>query len=163
VLAVAILSGFFAAHAVWSISDGEMLIPIYAYLDESDQRHLERLDAVPADVAVKQARDQLDRNPHKAKCAVLIYDGYMTIAGVKTDALMLEIRDYSDSPKSVRIAIPYSPKSEKSAFVVYRPKLVEFPGPADETARKFLEAFWQGVEDHKQGSAVWNAHIDQSR
>ena len=112
---------------------------------------------------LRGGQEQLDRNPHKAKCAVLIYDGYLTLAGVRTDALMLEIRDYSESRKPVRIAIPYSPKSDKSAFVVYRPKIVEFPGPADEHAQKFMEVFWQGVENHKQGFAVWSAHIDQSR
>ena len=37
------LAGFFAAHAVWCVSDGETLIPIFGYPDKNGQRVLNRL------------------------------------------------------------------------------------------------------------------------
>ena len=43
VIAAARLAGFFAAHAIWSVSDGATLIPILAYTTESGERHMERL------------------------------------------------------------------------------------------------------------------------
>jgi hypothetical protein len=37
------LAGFFAAHAVWCVSDGETLIPMLAYTNENNERQMERL------------------------------------------------------------------------------------------------------------------------
>ena len=36
------LAGFFGAHAIWCISDGETLIPMLGYTDENDKRILNR-------------------------------------------------------------------------------------------------------------------------
>jgi hypothetical protein len=156
----ALLAGFFAAHAVWSVSDGEALVPIYAYVDASGQRTLERLASESLQASVDSGKALLEKNPHKAQCAVLIYDGYVTLSGHKQDALILVVRDYSSS-RSVLLAIPYSPKTGTTAFTVFRPKILQFP--AADSAQEFIEAFWRGVEEHKRGFAVWNAHIDQSQ
>lgn len=54
------LAGFFAAHAIWSVSDGETLIPMLAYTTEGGDRKMERL-----------VGDDLDESPrfrvHKPK------------------------------------------------------------------------------------------------
>lgn len=92
-LATAFLVGFFAAHAVWSIADGETLVPIYAYVDSAGKRHMDRLMAESLDVSVKEGRKRLAENPDHAQCAVLIFDGYVPVENVKTDALILKARD----------------------------------------------------------------------
>jgi hypothetical protein len=89
-LALAVLAGFFAAHAVWSVSDGETLVPIYAYTDASGRRHLERLVAGTAEGSVDAGRKRLSENPDHAACAVLIFDGLVPLRDGKTDALILE-------------------------------------------------------------------------
>ena len=68
-LAAALLAGFLAAHAVWSISDGETLIPIYGYIDASGARHLVRLAESQSGKAVETGRDLLDANPNNVACA----------------------------------------------------------------------------------------------
>ena len=48
------LAGFFAAHAIWCVSDGETLTPMLAYTTENDERKMERLvvnDDLEASVA----------------------------------------------------------------------------------------------------------------
>jgi hypothetical protein len=39
------LSGFFAAHAVWCVSDGEVLIPLVGYEMLEGKRVLKRMTA----------------------------------------------------------------------------------------------------------------------
>src|ERR1700730_8404526 len=137
--ASALLAGFFAAHAVWSVSEGETLVPIYAYIDPSGGRHLERLVTGTFEGSVDEGRKWLAENPHHALCAVLIFDGFIPLADGKTDALVLEIANYGDAAASVTMAVPYVPKSTKAAFKVYRPKITKFP--AGQNAQGFIESF----------------------
>jgi hypothetical protein len=161
VLSAALLAGFFAAHAVWSVSDGETLVPIYAYVDASGQRHMDRLVADTLEQSVNAGRKRLSDNPDHAAAAVLIVDGYIPLSGTKTDSLILEVRIYGDSPKNVTMAVPYVPPTANVQFKVYRPKILEFP--TGEDAQSFTESFWKGVEAHTKGAEVWNSHIDQTK
>jgi hypothetical protein len=46
---------------------------------------------------------------------------------------------------------------------VYRPKFIFGTESTPEEQRALGEAFFRGVDSHKEGSAVWNKHLDQSR
>ena len=122
---------------------------------------MERLVADTLEGSVDEGRKWLSENSHHAQCAVLIFDGYIPLADSKTDALILEIANYCDPTASVTMAVPYVPQSSKAVFKVYRPKIVKFP--AAEDMQGFIESFWQGVDEHKQGSEVWASHLDQSK
>ena len=91
----------------------------------------------------------------------MIFDGYIPLADGKSDALILEIRNYADAAASVTMAVPYAAKSAKTRFKVYRPKIIEFP--AAQNAQVFIEDFWKGVDEHKQGAEIWSSHLDQSK
>ena len=157
-----LLAGFFAAHAVWSVEDGETLVPIYSY-SKDGQRHMERIEADRLEDAVRIGEDALGANTANATSAVLIYDGYLTLDGRKSDALIVELRTYGARPVEARLAIPYQPLTDATPFKVFRPKLMALPDELQKQAGEFLEAFWKGVDSHEQGSRAWNAHIDQSR
>ena len=75
-----LLAGFFAAHAVWSVEDGETLVPIYAYYKDG-QRHMEHVEAERFEDAVRIGQEALAANTANATSAVLIYDGYLTFDG----------------------------------------------------------------------------------
>lgn len=49
------LAGFFAAHALWCLSDSEMLIPMVAYTTADGERKMERL--VSEDLSESVARE----------------------------------------------------------------------------------------------------------
>jgi hypothetical protein len=157
-----LLAGFFAAHAVWSVETGETLIPIYAYFIDG-QRHMLRMEADQLEDAVRLGKEEMAANSVNATSAVLIYDGYLTLDGRKTDALIVEIRTYGTDSTEARLAVPYQPATQSGRFTVFRPKLLELPNSLLSQTDKFLEAFWKGVDSHEQGSKVWDAHIDQSR
>lgn len=157
-----LLAGFFAAHAVWSVEDGETLIPIFAYYKDG-QRYMERVEADLLEDSVRIGQEALAANAANATSAVLIYDGFLTFDGRRSDALFIELRTYGATPVEARLAIPYQPHSDAAPFTVYRPKLIALPDNLDSQVAELLEAFWKGVDSHEQGSKAWDAHIDQSR
>jgi hypothetical protein len=161
--AFAIFLGFFAAHAVWSVSDGETLVPIYAYVDAKGHRQMERLEADDLAQATAAGRSRLETNPYKASYAVLIVDAFITLPSGKTDALLVEGRSYGPGALNVTMAIPYKPAKDGGEFVVYRPKLYAASTNDQAKLQAIMESFWKGVDTHEKAADVWNKHLDQSR
>jgi hypothetical protein len=161
--AFAIFLGFFAAHAVWSVSEGEVLVPIYAYVDAQGHRQMERLEAEDLARATAEGRSRLETNPDKASYAVLIVDAFITLPSGKTDALLVEGRYYGPEAVNVTMAIPYKPAKGGADFVVYRPKLYAASTDDQATLRAIMESFWDGVSTHEKAADVWNRHLDQSQ
>lgn len=156
------LAGFIAAHAIWSVSDGAILIPMLGSVSADAKQTLERLVMDDAQQAVDLGRKQLVENARQATRAAFAFDGYITLADGKTDAIFIEARGYGATrdPLEFNIAIPYRNATSPEGFAVYRPKVLALP-PGDQKA--LLEAFWAGVDSHEEAAAVWTAHIDQSR
>jgi hypothetical protein len=153
------LAGFIAAHAIWSVSDGAILIPMLGSVSADAKQMLERLVMDDAQQAVDHGRKQLAENARQAVHAAFAFDGYITLADGKTDAIFVEARGYgSGDPLEFNIAIPY--RNAANGFAVYRPKVLALPKGDQKT---LLEAFWAGVDSHEEAAAVWSAHLDQSR
>lgn len=89
--AAAELAGFFSAHAVWSVSDGETLVPIYGLEHNNDGRSMERLALDRLEDAVEAGKERLDENPQRAERAVLIFDGRINLECGKVDALIVKV------------------------------------------------------------------------
>ena len=159
-LRAAELGGFFAAHAIWSISDGAMLIPMFAFT-KGGERSMHRLVGENQAV-VEAARNQLDSNDADADDAVLLYDGYLTVGGEKLDAIFVEIRAYFMPGARMTLGVPYTPASA-GRFRVHKPKLIEWTHCDDIEQQHAFAAFFDGVDAHEKGSAVWNAALDQSK
>jgi hypothetical protein len=161
--AAAELAGFFAAHAVWCVADGETLIPILAFIASDGTRHMQRLEDPRLEDAVDRGKKWLAENPATVAAAALVYDGYVTLATGRTDALIADVRSYSEAAtSSLRVVVPYRHANSGEGFAVYRPKFLNYEGPAF-AEQQLDEAFWSGVDNHEKGAAVWNAHLDQSR
>src|SRR5262245_42211628 len=156
------LAGFFAAHAVWSVSDGETLIPIIAYVDSTGQRHMFRVETERLEEAVAQGREWLKRNPEKATHAVLVFDGFISLPAGKTDALILEAVSYGKDPRSLIISVPYRGAQAPGGFAVHRPKF-QPRDPETIDAEQVGKDFFAGVHEHSQGAEIWSAHLDESR
>ena len=92
-------------------------------------------------------------------CAVLLYDGFVTLGAWRTDAIMVEMRSSSER---LVMAVPYRNASDPKGFAVFKPKFVECSDKAANWAT-LGEAFFRGVDAHEKGSAVWSKSIDQSR
>lgn len=151
------LAGYFAAHAVWSLSDGESFHPIFAYTTEDDARHMQRVVTPTAEEAVAFGRKQLESNEKDANDAVLIYDGRITGAAGARDALIIELRCYAFPWARATYGVPYTPKAS-GRFAVFRPVVLRWDDCADFDLDWSMERFFVGVHAHANGGAVWNAH-----
>ena len=116
------LAGFFSAHAVWSISDGGPLVPIYASIESDGKRQMKRLVNEQLEEGVAAGRSLLEEEQRKDR--VLIFDGRITLDGVKVDALIVEWRSSLRLEKRMTLGIPYTPEASSQKFSVHRPKVL---------------------------------------
>jgi hypothetical protein len=156
------LAGFIAAHAIWCVSDADGLVPMLAFTTEDGQRKLERLVFDDAGAAVEHGRQRLEDDPLSANDGVLAYDGQVTVARGKLEAIILEVRSYAFPWAKATLAVPYTPRSS-GRFRVHKPKLVEWQECDDFDMDAALEAFFREVAAHEQGAKVWNAALDESK
>jgi len=156
------LAGFFAAHGIWCVAEGETLVPILALQRADGAQEFRRIQGDELREAVAQGKEWLAGNHEDVLCAVLVYDGFIPLPSGKTDCLMLEVRSYGPARQSLSIALPYRHADKAGGFVVHRPKFLcsqEEKG----TVSDLGEAFFRGVARHEKGCAVWNAHLDESK
>lgn len=153
------LAGFFAAHAIWCVSDADGLTPMVAFATEDGKRQMDRLAMDDAGDAVAFGRRRLDEDPLSANDGVLAFDGRITVESGKLDAIIVEMRCYAFPDARAAIAVPYTPKSS-GQFRVHRPKLVQWHQCDDFNMDAVFEAFFRGVDSHEKGAEVWNAALD---
>lgn len=160
------LAGFFAAHAIWSVSDGEVLIPMLAQETTAGERSLRRFMDEDLEAAVEVAHEQQDANADGHARSVLLHDAYLHLdpedEEAKVDAVVLHVVDHGTGARLV-IGVPYRPADAEGGFAVHRPKFLEADGLDEDLVPQLGEAFFAGVDEHEQGVAVWNAHLDESR
>ncbi|MFJ6672083.1 hypothetical protein ACIQMJ_13320 [Actinosynnema sp. NPDC091369] len=158
----AALAGFYAAHGVWSVSEGETLIPLIGYEQPDGSRGMDRYMSDDVGQSAQAAQAALDSNDHRATRAVLVADAYLTMEWGRTDALVVRAVDHGPTPGSMELAIPYSPPTATTPFTVYRLQIIEVTGFADQDYDTLADAFFDGVDSHPDAATVWSAHLDQS-
>jgi hypothetical protein len=156
------MAGFFAAHAVWSVSNGEMLVPMYGYEKSDGARGLDRF---PGDIkaGAASAHTSLRGNPHEAVNSVVILDAFINLPDGQTDALMVEAVGHPPHEFLLRMAIPYRPASSEEGFAVYRPKFIEVDGAGEDDYGDLGRVFFEGVEAHEHAAPIWLAAMDDSK
>ena len=167
------LAGFAMAHAVWCVSDDEVLIPMMM-VESGGHREVLRFQTERLEEGVEEGRRHLVANPDQADRAVLVYDAYLTTEDGRRDALIGEARDFAvrardesgeadateGGPESAGTSIvviyqPYRPAGSEAGFGVYSPKL-EFPAESQVDRQAAAEAFLQGLSAHEKGSEIWD-------
>ncbi|EAQ78137.1 hypothetical protein [Blastopirellula marina] len=159
-IAAAELGGFFAAHAVWCVSDGDLLIPILAYATPDGEREMERLEHDDLEVAVKAGVERLEANEMEADDGVFVFDGRVTINEVTHDAIILEHRAYLWPESKLIVAVPYVPV-ESGAFKVHRPMLLAWEKCDDCDPDTAMKSFFHGVAEHEKGAEVWKTCFEE--
>jgi hypothetical protein len=155
------LAGFFMAHGIWCVSDGGPLVPLVAY-EGSTGRQMVRLAAERLEDSVAQGQKWLETNPAHALRAVMVHDAFVTFDGVRRDALIATVLAYEGDRRKLEIVVPYRPVDAPGGFAVYRPKFVNAVGLSADNLSPLGDCFFEGVDGHEKGAAVWNQHIDQS-
>ncbi|MBX9656861.1 hypothetical protein K2Y11_24850 [bacterium] len=155
------LAGYFTAHAIYSVCDGESLIPLVACETVNGKRQLHVMASERLEESAERGLEWLATNPEHATRAVLVYDGFLTLDDFKFDALIVIIRDYTLGEAEITMAVPYRPSTGEDDFTVHRPKFINFKG-VDPDWEKIGQALWHGIEQHEEGAEVWNEHLDES-
>jgi hypothetical protein len=156
------LAGFFAAHGIWSVSDGATLIPMLGFERGNGERGMSRFVLDDLGAAAQAGREALAANPEGVARAALVVDGYVHLEAGKVDALIVEAVEYGPQHLSLTIAVPYRPPARPGGFAVHRPKFLSMTGVDRQQAGGLAEAFFAGVDGHEQAATVWNAHLDDS-
>jgi hypothetical protein len=159
-LALADLTGRFLAHAVWCVSDPEAFIPLLGH-EKNGKRGLLRLAGSTLEDSVASGRSWLAANPDSVDRAVLIFDAFLTVGNVKTDALFLRAVEYGEAGPTVEIAVPYKPGGTAEGFRVGSPKVLASEGLED-AWDAFFAQFWIGAKSHGEAATVWAKHLDDS-
>ncbi|MBN8613250.1 MAG: hypothetical protein J0L92_21840 [Deltaproteobacteria bacterium] len=151
------MTGFLAAHAIWSVSSGETLIPMLGRERTGGQRDLVRFATPELGEGVARAKQTLDAPEPGVARSVVVYDGRITLPTGKIDAVICEGRDHAGGASLV-VAVPYRHASSANGFAVHRPKFLE----ATDASPATLDAFFVGVDSHSAAAPVWTRHLDQS-
>src|SRR4051794_27521900 len=101
------LAGFYTAHAIWCVSDGEALIPMLGQESPTHGRNMIRFALDRLEEGVKRGQDHLRSNPEHCARAALVYDGYITVGSDRSDALFIVIRSYVNPEATLTMAVPY--------------------------------------------------------
>jgi hypothetical protein len=155
------LAGFAAAQGVCCLFDRQPMLPLAFSRRAAAAPTVSILPGGGPDEIAAHGKRWLDANVDGADAAVVVYDGYVTIDGLRKDALVLEIRSYRQPGGAMRMAVPYRPHHHPQGFAVHRPKfIVQAPDGPDTAA--LTDAFFRGVCAHDTGGRIWNACADQS-
>jgi hypothetical protein len=152
------MAGYFAAHAIWCISGDGPLVPMYAYELPTGDRGMDRLVVNDSGEAQRVGRDALRANPHAADRAVLLYDAFINLDGVRRDAIIVEAHDYAMAV-TFAVAVPYRPASTTDGFAVFAVHLLAQTGLTIARTAEVLEPFFTGVDAHEKGAGVWSSSL----
>jgi hypothetical protein len=160
---IARMAGFYAAHGVWSVSDGETLIPLLGHEHVDGDQGMDRLVFDDVADAARAGQDALEAGRPGWVRAALVADAYLRLDAGRVDALVVDAVEYVPVRRSMRIAIPYRPRPAPQGFAVYRPKFIDVTGVDGPDYAALADFFFSGVDSHEQAAAVWNAHlVDES-
>ncbi|RYF20949.1 MAG: hypothetical protein EOO33_17685 [Comamonadaceae bacterium] len=153
------MAGRLAAHAVLSVSDGELLVPIYGYLTGDGQTRMVRLASDTAQEAMEEGQQMYAGNRYDAAAGFWAVDGFITLPEVgKVDALLINICTYAQPRQELRMAIPYRHAQSSGGFAVFKPKLLGIENLQKGDLQVLMDAFYRGRDEHAQAAPVWKAH-----
>jgi hypothetical protein len=152
------LAGFFAAHALTKIANGEAVPPFLGTHTKDGKRMLQRFSDDDRNNALKEGRQML-RNYIAAPESVLAYQRLIRLPEGRANALFLEIQAHYPGIATAIMAVPFRPASRTVEFAIHRPKLLEVP--AHYTEINILgTAFLSGINQHPKGSLLWSERLD---
>jgi hypothetical protein len=97
-------------HATESIAHGGPLVPFVLAETAARDRKFERFVADDVETAEAMARERITQLEQEAARAALAYDGYVTIGGQRSDAVLVQAQERGKSA-SVIFAQRYQPGS----------------------------------------------------
>ncbi len=122
------LVGLALDRAVESLQlQGERFAP-FVIVETAQGRSLHRFVAEPYEVGVSEARRFVAVPPRDAQRVLICYDGFLSLEGHRTDAVLIEAQDCR-RPYSATFALRYRPASDEGPIELIGDPM--FTGPAE--------------------------------
>lgn len=156
------MAGYVTSHAIWSVGDGETLIPLVGSVDAENKREMVRLMMGSA-AAMASGMESVSNLRPGVLGAAFVRDVVATLDSGKTDALAVEIRFAGTGGRRVEVLLPYRHAKHPDGFAVHRPKVTELDGISSDAVEGLMNAFFDGLESHEQGGRLWREkYVDQA-
>ena len=150
---IAIMAGYYVGHALASVSGGEVLIPIFGYLDSNNERKMRRVIANTAKESVNECKSYFEKNPDSAKGAVMIYQVEIEIHDKIKDALDISFRDY-ESGDACELLFPFSAPTANSDFIVHNLMSDIIPEKYESNPIELVRFVLDGIASHEDGKRL---------
>ena len=154
------MAGHYAAHAVSSVSTGEILIPIVGYVDKQGKQSMVRLATGPAE-AMSLGQEKMANISEDVQGAVFIKDALVELDSGKTDCLIVDVRFSQSDSRTMQFMIPYRNAANDAGFAVHRLKVTDFSGIEETEINSMAEDFFDGIESHSEGRQFWNDQYEE--
>lgn len=156
------LAGFFAAHGIWCVAEGEPLTPMVAQESAA-------LGATYCGLRLTNSKKAWPRHRNtwtRTRARPSVGQGrVIALPSGRTDALIILVRSYARpavSSTTLTMAVPYRNAQSPDGFAVHRPKFMGWQGPGTADYQVLGDAFFRGVESHEAAAPVWAQHNDDS-
>jgi hypothetical protein len=157
-------AGYMVAHAVYSVCDGETLIPILGGQDRAGTKNMTRIMREFQEAA-EFARANLTAGV--GVHGVAIWDGYVRNldSTAKVDALFAEVAQFREpglpftllaEPIKYTVIVRYRHAHDPEGFGIFPVRQLS-PYGLHELPSNIATDFWQGISDHEEGAKVWRA------
>jgi hypothetical protein len=151
------LAGFALAHAAWSIADGERLCTL-AMAETGGRRELFRYEAPSIPASLENARTHLAGLATRIDAAALVFDGYASIDGRRSNALVVQVFA-AGIPAGNRLIQRYRARTRSRRFrLVEKPELLfEGEPPFDPSDRSlWTTPLFAGIVEHEHSRHYWD-------
>lgn len=150
--------GFFAAHGIWQVQDGENVIPLLS-VQKNNVRNFERYEGESYEQALDKAKTAIKKKANDFSYSLLAYDGFITLNDEKHEAIIIEATDSTTPNSTISMAVPYRSAKSELGLAIYKPKVLSSTTP---DLNLFLNDFWKGAESHTKAIEFWDKYSDQS-
>jgi hypothetical protein len=161
------LAGFALAHALGSIDGGHALCTL-AFVDRDGDRRLDLVRYPAASIAdsVATARSDLRTRTGSTGIAALVYDGYVTMDRVRSDALIVDLV-MPDGTVVANLIQRYRP-GRFSLLAILRMVGIPMPGGLRVVGEPIADpsldgagatALWEGLREHRYGRKAYR-HVE---
>lgn len=148
------MAGYWMAHALWSVSGGETLVPILGHLKTDNSRCMQRL-AMGSIEAMALGEQRLNAFQVGEAGAAFIKDALVTLPTGKTDCLCLDIRFAEGGDRRLQYLLPYRNAGHCLGFAVHRLKINQWDGFSVDEVDVLTRALLDGIDSHAEGGALW--------
>lgn len=158
------LVGFGFAHAVWSVSDGETLVP-FLLQGTVEEPRLSRVVRERIEEAVRLAREAVAQLSSAAPSTAIFFDTWLHLPAGPQDALVCELRDPADGSE-LMVGLPYQPGTPSTGFAATLSPLVfrasgqfeALSGGNEGRSTAVVDGLMRGAQRHKEAWRLWISH-----